>query len=225
MPEIKYTGGGFRRWIISVLNNMISSAYFGDDDNNTAFDDTGHQTMEGDAKPWRDELGDAAILKSVGPGVSANTSESTVVFATNANLSDYLYTNIQLNHDKDLECAIYPHIHWFQAEDRIPNFLLQYRWQINGNEKEITWNYIICNNIAFSFGAATTRNQICYSSKIEVPVGSTISDIVQFRILRDTNNDSAEFSGVDPYTTAVHILAFDVHFQINSLGSTEQFVK
>jgi len=33
------------------------------------------------------------------------------------------------------------------------------------------------------------------------------------------------FDGDDPYTAMVHVLAFDVHLQISSLGSTEEYTK
>ena len=72
-------------------------------------------------------------------------------------------------------------------------------------------------------------HQISYSAAIAVPVGTTISDIVQFRIYRDTSNASGEFAGTCPYNTggnaSTGILSFDVHFQINSLGSDDQYTK
>ena len=75
-------------------------------------------------------------------------------------------------------------------------------------------------------------HQIAYSAAIAVPEGAALSDIVQFRICRDTDDDSNLFgSGEpyeklnDPYTAAVHGMMFDVHFQINSLGSTDEYTK
>jgi hypothetical protein len=43
--------------------------------------------------------------------------------------------------------------------------------------------------------------------------------------MRDTDNDSTLFTGVDPYTGPAHALMFDVHLQIDSLGSTDEYVK
>lgn len=201
----------------------------------TEFDATGHQTMEGDARPYRDELGDALSLSSSGPGVSVNLAELTQDFASNAAynanvaLADLLYKNVQLNHDKDLEAEIHPHIHWFQAKDYTPNLLFQYRWQINGGLKTTAWTFLKCDNLAYPYTPGTTIPQLSYSAPIPVPVGAYLSDIVQFRIYRDTGNVSGEFAGVCPYNTggnaSVGVLSFDVHFQINSLGSTEELVK
>jgi hypothetical protein len=202
--------------------------------NYTQFDSTGHQTMVGTARPWRDQLSDALNIQKSGTGVSLDVTEGTVDFAYNAayhatfTSADALYLNVQLNHDKDLTSSIYPHIHWFQTKNYIPNFLLEYRWQINLGTKVTSWTKLPCINPAVVYTSGTI-NQICYASAISVPVGTTLSDIIQFRIYRDTGNVSSQFAGADPYNTGgnatASILAFDVHFQINSLGSTDEYTK
>lgn len=196
----------------------------GDGTNSTNFDSTGHQTMAGTARPWRDELADAITLQQSGPGISRNVTEASVEYTTASNLSDYMYCNVQLNHDKDLTVSIYPHIHYWQAENNIPNFLLQYRWQTNLGAKTTSWTNLKCNTNATAYTSGTINN-IATSAAITVPVGTQISDIVQFRILRDNANTSGAFTGADPYTATVGITAFDVHFMINSLGSTDEYSK
>jgi hypothetical protein len=215
----------------NVFNNLQSRNYasagnkFGDRDTNyTNFDSTGHQTMVGNARPWRDQVNDALGIKQNGNDVTTNSTESTVEFSTTADLNDYLHVNIQLNHDKDLTSSIYPHIHFFQDQNAVPNFLLQYRWQVDLASKTTAWTNLKCNTLAVSYTAGTI-NQIAYANPISVPVGSTLSDIVQFRVIRDNANTSTVFSGADPYSGAVGITSFDIHFQINSLGSDEQYSK
>lgn len=195
--------------------------------NYTNFDSTGHQTMVGDARPWRDELNDATSIKVQGTGVSVNPTESSVDFLKTADLNDYMYCNIQMNHDRDLTSAIYPHIHWWQASANIPNWLLQYRWQINGGIKETQWSPLKYSGHAFTYVPATTLNQISKFGPINVPPGTTLSDVIQFRVLRDTGNASLLFGtpGTDPLDATVGITNFDVHLQINSLGSTNEYEK
>lgn len=191
----------------------------------TKFGADGHQTMEGAARPWRDELTDALLIRSTGAGVSSNSTENTVDFTSTAQIAnDYLYLNIQLNHDKDLSSSIYPHIHFFQGSNAVPNFLVEYRWQINGAEKVTSWTSIVCNTMAHTY-SGTTKNNIAHSAAISVPTGAALSDIVQFRIARDTDNDSGLFAGADPYAGTVSVLAFDVHFMLNSIGSNDEYVK
>jgi hypothetical protein len=202
--------------------------------NYAEFDTTGHLTFKGTARPWRDELSDAVMLQQQGPGVSRNATEGTVDFVYNATYNatfssaDALYLNIQLNHDKDLTASIYPHIHWIQEKNYTPNFLIEYRWQKNGGAKTTAWTKLVCTTLAFTY-VSGSLNQISYSSAISVPVGTAISDIVQFRIFRDTGNASGSFAGDCPYNTGgnatASLTAFDVHFMINSLGSTDEYTK
>lgn len=185
----------------------------------------GQQRMSLTGRPWRDELGDSLSLRSTGPGVVANVTESVMEFAANAALSDYLYKNLQLNHDRDETSIVGPHIHWFQASSAVPNFLLQYRWQINGGAKVTSWTNLRCN-IAVTTYTSGTIHQICETpTDITPPAGSVISDIIQFRIIRDTANSSGVFGGADTYSGVVGVLSFDLHVQINSLGSTSEFTK
>ena len=210
----------------AAIEGLIAAltAHFGGDASYTAFDATGHQTMYTNARPWRDELGDVLTLKQLGTGLSTNATEASVDFNTAANLSDYLYKNVQLNHDKDLVSSVYPHIHFWQAQNNIPNFLFQYRWQVDGGSKTTAWTNLAANNVAFTYSSGTL-NQIAYATAITVPAGTTLSDIIQFRILRDNSNASGVFAGADPYTATVGLMSFDLHFQLNSLGSTDQFTK
>lgn len=247
----------FRNFVVSTITPAVTAgvidyweiynpARIGAASNYTGFDATGHQTMVGTARPWRDALTDALSLQQSGVGVSRNITEGTVDFAHNATWNatftnaDAMYLNVQLNHDRDHASLIYPHIHWFQAANYSPNWLLEYRWQKNGGgstgtlTKVTSWTELACNNLAFNWstktGGSGTLHQISYSAGISPPTGSDISDIIQFRIYRDTTGASTTYTGVTcPYNTGGNrtaaVMAFDCHFQINSLGSTDEYTK
>jgi len=192
--------------------------------NNTSFDTTGHQTMAGDGRPWRDELGDVTKLKKQGTGIVEDVTESSVGFNTAANLNDYLYANVQLNHDKDLASTVHPHIHWWQTTANTPNWLLQYRWQINGAAKTVAWTSAIPAGSSYVW-AAGTLNQITEWPAITPPVGAQLSDVLQYRVLRDNANASGLFAGADPVGATQYIMSFDSHFMLNSVGSDQEYVK
>lgn len=183
-----------------------------------------NSVLTGDATSWKDELGDAVNLKSQGAGVAMDEIESVAAFIHTAQITDYLYTNVQLNHDRCLTSSIYPHIHFFQAENAVPNFVLRYRWQINGGTKVTEWTYLKCNTLAFPYLSGTIH-QIAYSSPIPVPAGTTLSDIIQFRIIRDHDNASNSFTGQDPYTATVGVLSFDIHYVVDGFGSNDEYAK
>jgi len=183
---------------------------------------------------FKDELGDILSIQRSGAGITLNLTEATVDFdsnaAYNANpaLADMLYKNVQLNHDRKLTSVILPHLHWLQAKNYIPNFLFQYRWQINGGAKVTAWTFLKCNLLAFTYTAGTIH-QISYSLPISASVGSNLSDIVQFRIYRDTGNTSGQFTGNCPYNTGGNascpVMSFDVHLEIDQIGSTYEYIK
>lgn len=220
---------------VDTINGVIDSAEcilkldcktrIGNSIDNTLFDSTGHQTMSGEAKPWREELSDTLSLRQTGPGVSVDNAENSVNFLTTANyLNDYMYTNIQLNHDKDLLSDIHPHLHFWQTTAGIPNWLVEYRWQINGGTKTTAWTKLPCNGFVFPYTAGTL-NQIAEFDPISVPSNTNLSDVVQFRISRDYTNASGAFTGGDPVNATVSCTNFDIHFQISSIGSSEEYSK
>jgi hypothetical protein len=215
---------GLQADLIALIATKIGREYFGSLTDYTNFKTNGHQQMVGDARPWRDELGDALSLRVQGNGLSINHVEGVAEFSNASNLSDYLYKNLQLNHDRDLTTVVYPHIHFFQEQAAMPNFLLQYRWQINGTNKVTPWTNLKCNT-AVHTRVAGAQHQIANSVGIASPLGSAISDIIQFRILRDNANTSGVFAGADPYIGTVGVLSFDLHLQENSIGSDEPYVK
>jgi hypothetical protein len=205
-------------------NRVPQPTKLGPTDDYTLTDAIGHQWMFGLARPWRDETNDALTLKTLGAGVSANTVQGTVDFVHAADTSDYAILNIQLNHDRDLTSVISPHIHWLQAENASPNWVVMYRWQKQGGTKEEAWTPLKAGTLITTYSTGTIH-QISECADITPPVGTAISDILQFRIVRDHSNRKGVWTGDDAYTATVALLAFDVHLQINSLGSTSEFIK
>ena len=123
------------------------------------------KTLVLDTPVWRDEATSALRLQQTGTGVSYNATEATVDFITTTNLSDYIYDNVQLNHDRELTSAVYPHIHFFQTNNNAPNFLIQYRWQISGGTKVTSWTNYKCNTLAYTYTSGTIH-QIAYGSAL-----------------------------------------------------------
>lgn len=206
---------------IHFMQNKFGNLITG---NQSVFEDDGTLIFQGDATVYKDELGDIIQLQQTGPGVSINLTEGTVEFTTTSNLSDFVITNVQLNHERLLSASIYPHIHWFQATSASPNFLLQYRWQCNGCPKVTAWTNIRCNNLAFTYTSGTL-NQISLTSAIIPPPTTNVSDIVQFKIFRDNANNSGAFTGADPLNATASLTSFDVHFVVDMCGSHTEYSK
>lgn len=212
---------------ISPTQNAVKTyvdAKFGTAPNYTSFESDGTMVANGNATTFDDLSGSSLVLQQVGPGVSRNSSENTIEFVTTSNLLDYVYDNYQLRHAWKSGTTIYPHIHWEQAQNNIPNFLIRYRWQKNGGTKTTSWSDYKCNTTAFTY-VSGTLNQICYGAGISAPVGYGISDVIEMRIFRDNANGSGVFSGADPYTTTVGITFIDIHIESDTLGSRTEYSK
>jgi hypothetical protein len=227
--QISSTGSATFNTIASSSANIkelyASSAVFGNSTSYATFEEDGTLIFEGDAKTYRDELGDVTKLKIVGIAIAEDTTDGVVNISTQADLSSFLYCNVQLNHDRDVTAPVYPHIHWFQSSGNAPNLLFQYRWQSNGAEKTTTWTDLKSNALAHPYSSGIIH-QISYSTVgILATTGVNVSDIVQFRIIRDTQNASTQFSSTDNYSLPVSLLSFDVHVLQDSIGSRTEYLK
>lgn len=202
------------------------TAKFGSTDNNTEFESDGSMKANGTATTYRDELQD--LIKAAGQNPASSLvwdyAEGTLDFKNTCDLNTYAVMNIQINHDWKFGSNIEPHIHWFQNENKTPNWLLQYRWQKNGEAKTTAWTYLPYNQNAFIYTSGTIV-QITSFGTITPPEGYGISDVVQFRIIRDVDNDSTEMDGLDTYTGDAEALSFDIHIECDTLGSRQRYVK
>jgi hypothetical protein len=179
----------------------------------------------GSATQFDDLSAGAMTLQQTGPGVSLNIPECSVDFTSDSNLSDYVVQSIQLSHAWKLNSIIFPHIHFVQTTNAVPNFLLQYRWQIDGGATKTDWTNLICNIAAFAYSSGSL-NQIAHTSAgITPPSGAMLSDGVEFRVIRDNANTSGLFAGTDPVNATVSIKYFDIHIQKDSIGSNTEYSK
>lgn len=182
----------------------------------------GHITFEGAATVFDDLLGDITKLKVVGTGITENAAENTIGFLTNANLLDYVYSSYQLSHTFKPNSVLKPHLHYHQTQLNIPNFLIQYRWQINGQPKTTAWTNYICNIPVFTYTSGTL-NQILHGAGITPPVNHSMSDILQIRFLRDNVNTTGLFTGIDLVNETVFITSADIHIEIYNNGSNTEY--
>ena len=192
------------------------------------FEEDGTLVFYGNATCWRDELQPltGSRLESPGSDITLNLAEGAVTFkATATYATDYLTTSLQINHDWQLGSVICPHLHWWQVSSSVPNWLLGYRWQKQGSAKTTAWTNLAISSHIFSYSSGTL-NQISEWPDITPPSGyGEVSDIVQFRVYRDTTNASTLFGGADSEAANVDAVNFDIHIEVDTLGSREEYSK
>lgn len=201
---------------------------FGTISDYTVFETDGTMEANGAAACWRDELQSVigAAITSPSADFQVNIPESSVTAEASARYpTDYLTTNWQINHDWELGSVIAPHTHWWQTTTNMPNWVLGYRWQKQGDIKTTSWTHIPwdANRATWTAG---TLNQITGFPDITPPVGyGQVSDIVQVRLYRDVTNVSTLFAGAETSPVDQDIVNLDVHIQVNTLGSRQEYVK
>jgi hypothetical protein len=204
---------------------VVGTAMFGEDTTNfTKFEADGTMVMNGTATVFDDLTGDITRTQTGGTRVSILNAENAIVFTDSAITTDYAIFSYQMSHKWKAGSVIFPHIHYEQTTANVPNWLIQYRWQRQGTTKTTSWSNYKTNTSAFTYTSGTL-NQIGYGAGITPPTGYSMSDIVQIRLIRDTNNSTGVFAGADPVTGSVSVTAADIHLEYDSLGSRTEYVK
>lgn len=211
------------------INIIAATAFFGDvaNGNYTEFESDGTMEANGNAKTWRDELGLllGQRLESPGSDIVQNLAEGTLTFKASARYpTDYVSYSLQLNHDWDKGNVEF-HIHWFETSSANVNWLIEYRWQVNGQAKTAAWTPLPLNTRVFAYTAGTLVQINDCSATITPPGTVNVSDFFQVRLYRDYTNVSTLFAGAEASGLDVDALAADMHRQSDTMGSRVEYNK
>lgn len=132
--------------------------------------------------------------------------------------TEIIYINAQLNHDRKAGSNISPHIHYIQtAENVVPTFVMQYRWSDNGSNG-LTGDFtpIETTGAVLPYDDSGAMLQI-----LEFPdiVGSSIvgvSSMLDIKLYRKTG---------DGISGDVLVKEFDIHYEVDSIGSDTEYSK
>lgn len=156
--------------------------------------------------------------------IDYNYTECSLDFQANAIYpTDKICIIAQMSHKKKLLSPVRPHIHWFQEEDNFPNFIMDYRWYLNGGEVP-DFETAIADTHIFPYGTKTL--QVSTFPEIQPPAGESLSSFIDIKFSRDVANSSGLFSGTDPYTLTVKTKELDIHVLTDApAGSGREFQK
>lgn len=188
------------------------------------FEADGTYVMDVDASVYDDMTADMVRAKATGSRVTINDTENTADFLSTALTTDYIPLSFQFSHARKNGAQVFPHIHYEQTSAQIPNWMLQYRWQLNGGTKTTSWTNLKCNTNVFTYTSGVL-NQIANGAAITPPANDNISDVLQIRVIRDTNNTSGLFAGADPLGSTASVTATDVHYEKDTIGSRSEYAK
>lgn len=139
------------------------------------------------------------------------------------NDQDQIALVAQMEHRGKTAANAHPHIHWMQSSANIPNMLLKYRVYDNG-ETPPAWTLAAVSSHKFSYTSGSIL-QISEWPVIDMSSVSGVSAFVDVKIYRDVANASGVFAGADPLTGDWLTKEFDLHFEIDGMGSRTEYAK
>lgn len=202
----------------------IANGYFGDTTNGhvSSFSATGLLQMQGDATVWEDITFPLAAyrLEAVTGTLQYNYSNLSITMSPSGTLgtdADTLIFTVQLPHKAKIDSLLRVHIHWEQAANSAYEFDVRYRVQNNGEAKASSWSATttveMANNV-FSYTAGTII-QITRLIDIDLDAeGANMSSLIQFQLTRS-----------DSVVGDIEAIAVDAHYEIDQLGSDQEYVK
>ena len=202
---------------------LVSPLYIGNGVNRTKINTDGTITFEGAAVVYDDIQGvlTGANLYTAAGKADFDFDEQCVVLQSGGSITtsgDIVDITLQLRHNAKADTPLNLHIHWEQAAATTIQFTYKYRVQRNGLPKTTAWS----SNVLVST-ATNGVNSFTYTSGVlnqisslgDIPlVGAGLSAVVQIKLARTDSNGGN-----------INVTFIDGHYQIDALGSNEQFVK
>jgi len=142
-----------------------------------------------------------------------DTTNVGLLFPQN-DATEIAYINAQLPHDYKLESEIRPHIHYVQDEAQEPVFKLDYRWFKNGSDPTGGFTTITASTFAFTYTSGAILQIVAFPGIDGTGIDS-VSSMLDIRLYRDDN----------VVTGDVLVKEFDLHYQMDMMGSRQEFIK
>jgi hypothetical protein len=212
-------------WDATDRINTSGGFKFGDVDagNYSAFEeDTGFLMADGSGVAWDDlrfPVVGVAFYSAAGR-VDYNYDENTLDFQDNATSADKAHIVAQMQHSYKSNSSVHPHIHWIQNQSGYPDWHLRYRHYGNGDLVPTGW-YDVSISASAHIYTYVSGNLLQIS---EFPVisgvdlsGYGVSWILDGQIYRNSAGDS--------YTGDASLKEFDLHYQIDTRGSRQEYIK
>jgi len=188
--------------------------------------------LVGDATQWDDlrvpvlstKTGgtkDPNLVKSFDNG---SGSQGVFTYYFDASTEEELYFAVQLPHAWAQGTNIHAHVHWFPSAagtaGQVVSWGLEYTWaNIGGDYGNTTIEY---GNAHFPNDSelAADRHYITEIADID-GTGKTFSSMLLCRVFRDATGAGA----TDDYASDAGLLEVDFHFEVDSFGSVDEYVK
>lgn len=205
-------------WVDDIpYGTLEDELTFGNEVDKTVVELDGTIRFEGDATVW-DDLRFPATQLRVNPATLKPDFDFTEVgFLFDSGSTETLYIIAQIPHSWKVGSSIYPHIHWMPTNTDTGNVLwrMEYKWINIGADGSGAFTSIDTLDAA---DGTSYKHQIADLPAID-GTGKTISSILSIKLSRIGGDAS------DTYNADALLKEFDIHYEIDTIGSREEYVK
>jgi hypothetical protein len=148
-----------------------------------------------------------------------------VYYFDGINTMEQIFFSVQMPHAWKQGSTIYPHVHFSPAStnggdtaSRVVRFILEYTWA-NIHETFGASASLNLDSAPFVPNASQWKHLLAVNASGIDAAGKTLSSMLLCRLYRDPAD------AADTYPQDVAFLQFDVHYEIDALGSEQEYIK
>lgn len=214
-------GDGFQFGIDGSQNGFIinkepgKNIILGGATDNTTVENDGTVVFNGAATTWEDLRVSINLRTSAGnpPTLTQFGTTGLYVYAfSGSSGTDNIYFEVQLPHSWKEGSTIYPHVHWAPNSNGTGNvkWFLEYSWENIGATFPNSTTTI--NSVEAAGGEQFVHHMTNIGAGIS-GTGKNISSILLCHLYRDAGDSQ------DTYGDWAFLFGFDIHYEINTVGS------
>jgi len=185
--------------------------------NYTEVEPDGTIKFVGDATVWEDMRAPATAINPPGVEGDPDWDATNIGWLFDAAGIEILYIIFQLPHTYKEGTDLYPHVHWQPTSTDTGDVLwkIDYKWtNVNATDAGSTTPV----EITPAGDGTTLKHQLSSFAALD-GTGKTISSILTIKLSRMGNDDD------DTYTGDALLKEFDIHYQIDTVGSRTELTK
>lgn len=164
---------------------------------------------------WDDLRAPASSINPVGSLTppSIDSSDGSLLFSTNDTVAIWF----QLPHAWKEGTELRPHLHWAKTTTGagIPNWQMKYKFA-NAGDVFPAFSSLVSSTVGVSDSNTINKHALSYFPSIDA-TGKLISSMLCVVLQRTSTGDT--------YGADAKLLEFDIHYQVDSTGSRQEYIK
>jgi len=132
--------------------------------------------------------------------------------------AEIIYIIFQMPHNYKLGTNIYPHIHWQQMNGNSVVWKLEYKWFNKGGLVPAGFTAVTANSQRYTWSAGNLHQYDSWAALSGAAINE-LSSVLLIKVFRDDNVDAGAGGG------DALAFEFDVHYQLDTIGSKTEFDK